>query len=485
MSRRALAETVRNLDVTGPVSRALTQSPSSSSGTTSPRDVTFFDLFRRSTAPGTSSIFPSAFWERDLLQMAHSEPAIWHATVALGMLHQRWEAIFQNQDGKALGQRATAHYGKAMALAKDLNAPEKFVTLSLALVASANMLERWAEMQTHVMAGLRIVTHDRGASPTLRQLEATLRRVDLQAMTFSESSSPYPYAQVASIASADSFLRGPPVTIQSYEDAISELFGLWRSQFLLEEGNLTGQPLHGPWLTRAGAYVARLVDWERCMADFERGVRPDAALHTTRVAVRLYHAVLRARMQATPYGREDRHDGLLGHFEYILRLAATLNDGLRRGPGASLTLEPGLVIPLWMVSHKCRHPALRRASLRLLAETRSQEGMWRSDIVACVMQRITAIEEGGFPSPLTGYYRPAVFEPWELDVPWHMWARPDFQPPATVSWAGFPVIPEAWRVKDILGITRFHEGGVDLRLMMCSADDEQPYGPVRDVTIAF
>jgi hypothetical protein len=50
-----------------------------------------FDYFRRRTVPQLSGSFDSTFWNRLLLQATHHQPAVWHAVVALGSLHQNFE----------------------------------------------------------------------------------------------------------------------------------------------------------------------------------------------------------------------------------------------------------------------------------------------------------------------------------------------------------------------------------------------------------
>ena len=53
------------------------------------------DFFRTRTAPGLSSYFDAEFWTRLVLQMSHAEPAIKHAMVAVGTLHEKREDSVQ------------------------------------------------------------------------------------------------------------------------------------------------------------------------------------------------------------------------------------------------------------------------------------------------------------------------------------------------------------------------------------------------------
>ncbi|KAM5346205.1 hypothetical protein ACJ41O_009210 [Fusarium nematophilum] len=488
MPRRQLAKVVKTLSVVGPVSRALTSSPSSSnpvSRPVSPNDTIYFDLFRYATVPGTCSVFPSGFWQEGFLQMAHGEPAVWHAAVALGTLHQRMEGLSLKQNDETLVKRAMAHYGKAMALAKDLDSPAQVVTLSIALVAAASMLGWWSEMQTHVMAGLRIVARDGTDTSGLGSLMGSLMRIDVLAMTFSDSSSPYPYAESTSVFTTERFLMTPSPEEISYEELSSEFFGIVRTFLLLDDGILSGNVPHGPWLTKFDALVRRVSLWESRMAGLEASRQPTHREQTTSLSLRLYHIILRTFLRSTSFGHETRYDDLLGYFEYAIRLAATLQERMRTGAlnTVGLSLEPGIIVPLWVVIHRCRHYKLRHAALKILTEVNRVEGMWRSDATAAVLGTLAKVEEETLGVVDADVYTPTLLDASSLSVPWSSWSRPIFDLPTTVSWDDVPLIPEEKRVKEILGV--FTEGCVQIQLLMCPNNDEEPYGGVREFSVKF
>ena len=53
-----------------------------------------FNFFRSRTSVQMAGFFPSEIWDRLILQATHYEPAIKHAVLALGSLHER----FENED---------------------------------------------------------------------------------------------------------------------------------------------------------------------------------------------------------------------------------------------------------------------------------------------------------------------------------------------------------------------------------------------------
>ncbi|KAH7122616.1 hypothetical protein B0J11DRAFT_464583 [Dendryphion nanum] len=490
MSRRELVEVVRQLSIIGPVSQALTKNPYSSNPTSKPLssdDILFFNLFKHVTIPGTCKLFPSSFWERNVMQLTHTEPAIWHAAIALGAMHQRSEAQIlgkNKEEDQKLTRRAAAHYGEAMALAKDLGSGSKIGALSVMLASIASMMDRWAEMQQHVIAGLNIVSQNQGTSSELEAIRGSLMRLDLQAMTFSDSNAPYPYEDSSSVFAVDQFLATPDTQELSLEDLSSEFFGLSRTMFILDGGDLSESNLQGPWLTKLEGFLRRLSRWEKKMSKYEDTHQENPSERTTRLSLRMYHAILRALISAQSFGSEMRWDSLLGHFEYIIRIIATLEAEEDTSHTFSLTLEPGMVIPLWMVIHRCRHYGLRHAGLQILRASKRIESMWKSGPTATTLATLVAVEEESLQSINADIYVPAPLDPSSL-LPWSAWSNPTFQPRATLDWYGVPLIPEMARVKDLLGATRFSEGCVDLRLLMNPVNEGDTYGPVREITAYF
>jgi cholestenol Delta-isomerase len=145
LSRDALAATIRNLSAVGPASLVL-------SGPRAHDNAACFDFFRLRTAPHGAAFFPSSFWQQQVLQVAHAEPAVWHAVAALGALHRRWSIFVANggriewssgSEGSASSQasspddhrevtqamelaeqfanQAAVEYGRAMGLAKEID----------------------------------------------------------------------------------------------------------------------------------------------------------------------------------------------------------------------------------------------------------------------------------------------------------------------------------------------------------------------------
>uniref|UniRef100_A0A8H7KFE1 Uncharacterized protein n=1 Tax=Bionectria ochroleuca TaxID=29856 RepID=A0A8H7KFE1_BIOOC len=238
-------------------------------------------------------------------------------------------------------------------------------------------------------------------------------------------------------------------------------------------------------MTNLDAFLRRFALWEAKMGDFERTHSSDSEL-TTRLSLRLYHITFRTVLRGTSFGPETRFDSLLGYFEYAVRLVMCLRRKLATTNVIGLSLEPGVIVPLWIVCQRCRHPSLRRAALKLLGEANRVEGVWPSDGAAAVMKAVAALEEKSLgPIDAEPFAPPDSGASFLPDVPWIIWSKPQFDMPTTLSWANVPVIPETMRVRDILGSKRVADRQVDLRLLMSSGNSAEPYGMPVELTVSY
>jgi cholestenol delta-isomerase len=454
-------------------------------------------MFRRLTGPWTASLFPSDFWRCTALQLAHDEPAIWHAAVAVGMLHQKeGSSAAEHHLLAALGRDAEIHYNKAMRLAREMTSAPRLVALCMLLVAAANMLDHWAQAQTHLLSGLKITAADTSEDPTLKDLRDSLVRLDLQSMTFSESSCPYPYAQSADAFSTDSFLATLSFHQDtSYAQLSSELFGMNRALFLLEDASIMDEGRHGPWLNKFEMFTRILTRWELKVADFEAKLPQQSDHFVSRLALRLHHAMLRLMIQAVGPGPETKFDAMVGVFEYMVRLTATLlreiahsaspsfEHGQSTFSGVTLSLEPGVIVPLWVVIHNCRHHGLRHTALNLLRNANRIEGMWKSSQAAKVLEAVVAVEEENIQGPGFAVYQPVLFDSSHPMLPFDRWQSVHRSLNSSLSWENVPHIPEAARVKFILARADHERGVAVLNLMMSSGGDPSIPLPVKEVVV--
>ena len=100
------------------------------------------------------------------------------------------------------------------------------------------------------------------------------------------------------------------------------------------------------------------------------------------------------------FNDEMAWDKFTENFEHLVNLAAPIIESytydtstLNGGPG--FTMDMSTVGPLYIVAHRCRHPAIRRKAVSLLYAAPRQEGLWDSITSARVAERLISIEESG------------------------------------------------------------------------------------------
>lgn len=461
-----------------------------------------FDLFRSSTAVDTDAASVlSGFWNRHLLQMAHGEPAVWHATLALGALHRRWDlksaTATTTTEKQALMRSATAHYGRAMAMAASLDArPEVLLALSLALTAAANMFGFWKEAHTHMLAGMRLLEEyaDRFPAGMDDGVTSTLVRMDLQSMTYSDSSSAYPFDRTSSLRSLGRLTPQPGSPLESYSQATGVLFALIRRLVLTDQAFSNGHIDPAARDAARRQVVQDVALFEHQMAQFEAqqpsplSVPPNVT--AAFVYVRIYHAWLKLLCRVPLSSPQLDYDSHLGYFERIIVLChAFLRKRQNTKDRLVLSLEPAVIVPLFDTAKRCRHPQLRRLAVKLLKGVSRHEGMWRSDGAVAAAQVLIMIEEGISDEELLGSLGglevTEAQEATALCLPWNVWSCSEFEPPCTYAWVGSEAVLKHDRIGAVMVLSLFGEDRFNLRLAMATEDLAQPYGDVKDVTLSI
>jgi cholestenol delta-isomerase len=305
-------------------------------------------------------------------------------------------------------------------------------------------------------------------------------------MTFSDSSAPYPYKNAPSRVWVDEDMQHI-AGFQSYAQAGTALFGVMRRLMMIgQRAENEYQETTGEGQDMMAITKRDLASWEYKMAEFERN---HANPHDQKgaISIRLYHTLMRTFLAGGAFGSELRWDNLLGLYERILTLAETLCASTQSfHVNSPLSLEPGVIVPVFMVAQRCRHPWLRRRAITLLYKLKRQEGMWFSDGAAAVSKKIMEIEgQTYFESDLANDDdNVAAFA--FRDIPWEMWAAVDVESlPARTSWAGIERVPEEKRMRETMVMVFTEERRIELSLIMSSGDVLGTYGEVRTESIIY
>lgn len=383
-----------------------------------------FDYFRSVAMPKTAKFFGLDFWGRRVLQISHSEPAIKHAVIALSFLHQELE----RESPSRLGERAefAIHsYNKAIGHTSRLLSKTGKNSFEQGLVACALFIcfENWsggyASAQMHLQNGLRILAESRDTvAKDGRKLDNTIpsdilqvfSRLDLQAMSFSDSRSPYPFPHLKTEVSEPEPI---PSSFSSIVEAQTYLFELMKWVFLTSE-NYPGTTPTAPHKGKNMANILstksktdnHLATWNTAFGTFLDQVERDGKLNHkllhTSVLLHIYCAMTTLVSHVNFFQSEVSYDDHHHLFERVLTLIECLPE-VSKDPASNhnstapktFSLELGIVMPLFQVAAKCRDPYLRRRAIKHLTTVNRQEGVWDSLGAARVAEVLMLIEEEG------------------------------------------------------------------------------------------
>lgn len=465
-----------------PAALALTPTCSGDERSRLSLEYQLFDVFRSRTIPSATLLAPSQFWTQLVLKLTHNEPAIWQACLTLASLQQAWHMAESN--GGSAGERlhtsrqaklrgvSEVHYHQAISLAKTVSHPSSLLVLSILLGAAAGGLGRTQDARMHVIAGRKLFVGVDQSHEMARAADV-LVRLDLDRLSVMDMAAPYTREDVAALRHCDGqqdlFERG----FDTYGQAFEGIYALTRVLMV---------NYYQPWasfLVKENKFRDALRAWEYGMARFEaqlhiqsRETKPCAA-GTERenmiyaLSIRIYHTFLYIMLhrlrEPIP---ETRFDQDLALFERVILLSEDL---CRRAASdlVSVSIDPGLIMVLYMAGSKCRHPRLRRKCVWMLEKLKRREGVWRSDAAAGLLLKIIEVEEQlhvhlGNIGHNQQFSPPTQTEMTYLQsamkVSWNAWTRSSFQLQAWENWDQVDVIPEHCRVQNT-DVAVFEEDG--------------------------
>ena len=376
------------------------------------------EFFQKNTAPALSSYFDAEFWGRLVFQMSYTEPAILHAMVALGSLHEQHEqaflrisfagdqfpkdsAIYVN-DSKE--QFALAQYGRALSHLSDrLNssASTEVALLACILFICVEFFRGDVEPAVrHFRSGMAIamssLSNDTGrpAASTLRTIKKHLlpflNRIELLS-TLKGEDSPYQYPV--------ELFEAVPVEFENTKEARDSLIHL--ANLTVRYTKAVKQRRYNRVilpddLARRAAVKRQLDNWirafDKMLLSFTASEKDSAAVKT----LRIHQIITGAWLDRCIHPEECANDESIAEFDTVIGLA----ESIQTIPGESDPAEPPhflfdmeIVSPIFYLGTKCRHPVIRRRAIRILKRLQRREGLWDSNVVAAVSECLMAHEE--------------------------------------------------------------------------------------------
>ena len=402
-------------------------------------------FFRTRTAAIFAGYCDSGFWDRVVLQVSSTEPAVRHAVVALGSLHEYLDSqtsvIKYDLQHQSL-QFSLQQYTKAIAsLHQSLSArtrlPIEVVLICCALFISIESLQgNYTTIARHLLSGSSILsdwlsTNDQKTSSLVRnELLPIFIRLNIQVKTLVE----YPFPP---LNLDDAKSNSLPKCFSNLQDARASLYTQMNrildfiqtdETFLYKTPDLPDHILSEVFASaeeqnrdetfrfsprRSTAEIGAAHEEKSRMLGILEGWKAvfDAFIlqSSSQMGRRELGGVILLQIHyisawiaiSTCHSRlQSVFDAYKPQFEKIVSLAKSLvaagdTEGSYFGK-TNFWVDMGVIGPVYLAATRCRDPYVRREAVEILRLPR-REGAWDSEATAKVADRIIALEEAGFP----------------------------------------------------------------------------------------
>ncbi|ATY59184.1 C6 zinc finger domain [Cordyceps militaris] len=382
-----------------------------------------FDLFRTRTVTQVAGAFYQPFWHVDVLLAAQTQPALWHASLAMAAMYAWFETDDDDDDDMRAQTLRRDHYHFALrqynaaiahlvALAprgQDAAAAEVLLMASVLFTGLSSLRGDPREAMLHASHGLRVarqwqfVEKMEAAQPTpsaaLLPPKSLVGLVDGFEVQYMWTGARPPILRRGALPRA--------VPVAPFSSATEACFELQR----LVGGLLTAvrsEKVRRTTTTAAAAapvpdlrqpYRHALSAWKVKFAQLKWSQRLRQTDHDCALVLDIWlcGAEIAARIDLRRY--ELAWDAFAGRFRRIVRLARRLvaDEALLRLEDRRpvYSFSPSVCEPLFMVASSCRDGALRREAMALLRQRPRREGIWDARLMAAIAEAKMRIEERG------------------------------------------------------------------------------------------
>jgi hypothetical protein len=369
-----------------------------------------FEFFRLKTTVCMSGYFQDPVWSQLVLQACHTEPVIRHAVTALGALHEerylRGEASGNGVEVSLVKTEfPTRQYAKALGgLQRLLSSGKASVNVvllaALLCVHFESLQERFIPALTHAENAMRLL--DPSQAPSTEAVDPSLLRafvrIDLQGAYFIGIRLP----SLSFITSAiDNELP------KSFDDLTQarNFVTTWSCR-LFNFLRLTADKhkFVSPGFVALEA-LAEAQSYEQTFISIERLLFAFMQKPNVKLTFREHHGLAMLRALAIEnriiaagclYTEASFYDRFMPEMEQMLaicRFVLEAEDATNRL--LSVSLDEGMLRPLYFVVTHCRDSRVRRSALALLQQLSNSHGVWHVEAMTKAAEIGIRIEESG------------------------------------------------------------------------------------------
>ncbi len=398
--------------------------------------VRYLEFYHHCAQSGLSSSFDKEFWSRITLQMAHSEPAVRHALIALGFL-------YENEPGNMKHARSNfaansecgvliSHYNKSVRCLVDRitepSCPPELALVTCVLFICIEFLRgNWFTGYTHLANGLKIISEQQQGRRQNRPKSAQSSNSHTNSVILSSTSTmieenivpifvrgiasalmygvnaeevfniPWPRPTVYRQTSFTSLRQAQEVYYELRNASILHIRQVATKYFKLELPNNDDLQHHNELIECHRSWLQNLEQFEQQTILSKQDIITTTSLRASHHATFIY-ASCSMDIQQMQY---DTHFEM---FKEINRLGKFLIDAQapNKTHSARFTFEISVIPALYFVATRCRCPKTRREAVSLLGRNLRREGLWDAEQQAIVSNRCIEMEEREL-DPVTGW----------------------------------------------------------------------------------
>ncbi|KAL9087135.1 MAG: hypothetical protein Q9165_006786 [Trypethelium subeluteriae] len=413
------------------------------------------EYFRIRTIPQLSGFLGSSFWSHYLLQTAAHEPAIRHAIIALGSLHERFEAgdssILRSNLDKLEGGFALQQYTTAIGQLIKPSFNHFQQTLDVALTACVlftcfeTLRGHHGSALSHVANGVRMLRElpeDYASTQSTNTglavansphvpydtLQVIFARFDSQSMQLGAANGPGTF--YASQEVEPGFRDTVPPAFSTLVEARNAMDYQERNQGWFFYTLISGHIITGEQDVGRRYLLNKMECWRIALDKFiqntsELTIKDKTGMKILQLRC-LFNSLLLSITDLADEMMWDQHAQIFSHIldlasEVIKEAAAVF--ALNGTHSPIFQIDVGLVAPVFETATKCRDPVIRRRAITLLRVAPRQEGVWDGVLASRVAERLMQLEEQGRSDIRSCADIPREARIGELDVRWDLQER--------------------------------------------------------------
>jgi hypothetical protein len=387
-----------------------------------------FDFFSKATAPELCGYFPEQFWSRDVLQASFSQPALRHAAIAIGALHESFSTANLPPESGPPNQFALRQYTKAISnLTTQLSSPQRDINVAIMacilFICFDSLLGSFDAAITHLRSGVNIMTNEKCVD--VEVYHRIFTRLGLQALMFIDDSSIekrihwkppgldpcHHYTTFATLDEArnafNSIIYDLMHLIYTISDGEKGVYPKPTEIEIMRDANAFAEsqlaearsarlPVSPEAEVKLVAYAQSLENWNNAFTEFMNRSSHILKGKELRGAtlLKIHHLTSSILLAATLLKTEPDLADCNPAFEHVISLTASLVKSEAGGQRPSFTSDLGIIGPLYYIGLNTRSRSVKQRVLELLRVPR-REGMWDSRIAAFVIDKVIKLEDDG------------------------------------------------------------------------------------------